>query len=370
MSKYQWSLWDNLNDFDLGKTEARKEVWCGSEALFFQGQHCFPVLLNKSLSLDSFLIQAEVVCTAESFVGLVFGAADSDNFELVYVSADNEWKLPNLQYDPVMNGSSTWQIYHGSRYQALVPVPLGEWVKLSLEVHSNSVSIFVGGNLQPQLIIPNIMLGNVLSGKIGVWGSSPSYIRNLSVEAIRPLTQLENAFDIKQQINETFVTEWMISKPYKRGDQPEHDPIWLKTSVEENGTLNLNRLYKSEAGAVVQVKCSFYLHEEKETLLCFGFSDRLRLWVNDQEVYDGEWKWCAPGNESDGRIRCDQSSVQIKWKAGINTICGEVTSLEGVFGWGLCVKTGLPKQFLMDANLPGYQLPVGTNDQNPHGMVH
>lgn len=57
--------------------------------------------------MNGFRLEAEVACTPVSFVGLVFGATDESNFELVYVSADNEWDLPNLQYDPVMNGSSS-----------------------------------------------------------------------------------------------------------------------------------------------------------------------------------------------------------------------------------------------------------------------
>lgn len=133
MYKFQWNLCDDLNDFDLGKSGANKGVWLDSVALCFEGEHCFPVLIRESLSMESFLLEAEVACTPGSFVGFVFGATDTENFELVYVSADNDWNLPNLQYDPVMNGSSTWQIYHGPRYQALVSVPPEQWVKLFSE---------------------------------------------------------------------------------------------------------------------------------------------------------------------------------------------------------------------------------------------
>ncbi|KIL39968.1 hypothetical protein SD70_16390 [Gordoniibacillus kamchatkensis] len=333
MFKLQWSLSDDLTEFDLGKSGARAGRWRDSDALCFDGGHCFPVLLREPLPMDSYLLEAEVACTPESFVGLVFGAADADNFELVYVSADNEWHLPNLQYDPVMNGSSTWQIYHGPRYQALVSVPAEQWVKLSLQVQPDSVSIFVGEGSAPSLIIANPMHGSASGGKIGVWGSSNSYMRNLAVRKIETAPFAEKAADLPQLEEVAFVTEWMVSK------LPEH--AWTRARVEENGTLNLNRLYASEEGAVVQAQCSFYLSEAKESDLSFGFSDRLRLWVNDAAVYEGEWKWHSPGKATDGRIRSDHASVPVSWKAGLNTIRAEVTSVEGMFGWGLSVQTGL-----------------------------
>lgn len=78
--------------------------------------------------------------------------------------------------------------------------------------------------------------------------------------------------------------------------------------------------------------------EEIETQLTFGFSDQLRLWVNEEEVYQGDWRWDPPG--SDGRIRCNFANVRVRWRAGLNTIRAEVTNNE-FFGWGLSLKTGL-----------------------------
>lgn len=44
-------------------------IWRDSDALCFEGEHCFPVLLREPLYMDSFLHEAEVVCTPGSFVG-------------------------------------------------------------------------------------------------------------------------------------------------------------------------------------------------------------------------------------------------------------------------------------------------------------
>lgn len=339
MSKLYWNFCDDLKDFDLGESGATKGIWRDSDALCFAGKHCVPVLLREPISMESYLLQAEVACRPETFVGLAFGATDSKNYELIYVSADNEWILPNLQYDPIMNGSSTWQIYHGPRYQAVVSVPPEEWVKLSIKVQPQSVSVYIGEATEPQLVIPN-KHGRASGGKIGIWGYSTSYLRNLSLEEIETVLITEIAVSNQKQ-DETLVTEWMVSNPYKIENQTVSNIAWIRAQVEENGTLNLNRLYTSEKGIAVQAKCSFYLPEEKETVLSFGFSDRLRLWVNEELVYEGEWKWHSPGEATDGRIRFDHACVPIHWIAGLNTIHAEVASEEVMFGWGLSVKTGL-----------------------------
>jgi hypothetical protein len=259
--------------------------------------------------------------------------------KLVYVSPGSDTSLGEIQYDPIMNGSSTWQIYQGPKYQAPAPFLQGEWMKLSLVVHPNTVAIYAGDTVTPQLVISNLQRGRS-KGKIGVWGYLPCYIRNLSIEEIHPTIVNRSSTDLKQLAAETLVTEWKVSRPYLKDAHVEAADKWVKATVEENGTLNLNRLFTSEKDTSIQVQSMFTIPEEIESLLSFGFSDLLRLWVNDIEIYQGEWKWDPPN--SDGRIRSDFSSAVVRWKTGLNTIRAEVTSQEVGFGWGLIVKTGLP----------------------------
>lgn len=332
MTQLAWSLYEDLNEFDPGDSGACSGVWRDREALYFVNKAGAPVLLRKAVDFACYRLQAEIACPGPAgFVGLIFGARDTDNFELVYVSPAYDDCPGEIQYDPFMNGSSTWQIYNGPRYQAPAPFPTGEWTKLMLDVQPHGVSIYVGETEVPQLVIPNLQHGRSV-GRIGVWGYLPSYIRNLSVEEIRPApVQRMEADHLDRLSAEAFVTDWTVSEP--GGNES-------RVSVEENGTLNLNRWFASAAGKAVRAECRFMLPEAKETVVSFGFSDRLRLWVNDEEVYEGGWKWGPP--ESDGRIRADHAEVPVRWKAGLNTIRAEITSEEVMFGWGLCVKTGLP----------------------------
>ncbi|NGQ96166.1 hypothetical protein G3578_13450 [Brevibacillus sp. SYP-B805] len=330
MTKLCMNLWDDWEHLDLGNSNARPGVYRGQNALYLEKTGT-PVFLREELPLDCFRLQAEVAIPEQvGFVGLVFGGRDSQNYELVYLAPEE------IQYDPVMNGSMTWQIYNGPMYQKPLPDTTGEWVKFSLEVQPNGAIVYLGDDPSPQLVISNLQHGGCV-GKIGFWGYLPSYIRNLSVEEMQPTPIMKRITDAKQLTAETYVTEWMVSKPYLANEQPaEHQ--WTKAIVEENGTLNINRIYPAEQGISVQAKSMFYLPEEKDTVCTFGFSDHLRLWINEEEVYQGEWRWDPP--KSDGRVRSDYAGIPVRWRAGLNTIRAEITHYE-FFGWGLSVKTGL-----------------------------
>ncbi|QGQ98225.1 hypothetical protein EHS13_26730 [Paenibacillus psychroresistens] len=340
MSKQSWSLSDNLELFELSNAHAHSAVWKDEQALYIDSETGIgtSVLLRDEVSFESFRLEVEIATPHSfAFIGIVFGATDINNYELVYVSPGSDSTAGEIQYDPIMNGSSTWQIYHGPKYQAPAPFFPGEWTKLALVVHSNSVAIYVGDTDVPQLIIPNLQSGSL--GKIGVWGYLPSYLRNFSVEQIQPSIFSSSPTDLKQLAEEGFITEWEISQPYLKNGQSVPKDNWSYAAVEENGTLNLNRPFTSTKDSAVQVQCKFTLAEEKETWLTWGFSDRLKLWVNDIEIYQGEWKWDPP--HSDGRIRFDFASTAVCWNAGLNTIQAEVARDEVAFGWGLSVKTGL-----------------------------
>ncbi|WP_127589216.1 hypothetical protein [Paenibacillus koleovorans] len=286
-----------------------------------------------------------MACTAASFVGLVCGAVDENNFDLVYVSGNNVLEYPSLQYDPIMNGSSTWQIYHGPLYQALVPVPHEEWVKLALHVQPGSIAIYVGESSSPALVIAKPKHRHTNGRQIGVWGTASGYLRHLTV---KEAASVEYAVEPALQApycGQSVVTEWLVSK------QPEYNPV--RTAVEANGTLNLNALFTSEQGATVMAACSFELGEEVESpWISFGFSDKLRLWVNGELLYEGSWRWLSPGDINDGRIRPDTVRLPLYWRKGLNTIRAEVTSEEVHFGWGLAMKVGLPGITFSSKNSP------------------
>ncbi|WP_159887284.1 LamG domain-containing protein [Paenibacillus puerhi] len=280
-AKRLYSLWDHGEELDLGNSRARQAEWKGRQALFLNGTNS-PVFIKEEIPFKSYRLQAEVAIPEEvGFIGLIFGARDTSNYELVYMPP------VEIQYDPIMNGSMTWQIYNGPAYQKPLPDTTGEWHTFTVEVHPHGAAVYLDDSPEPQLVISNLQHG-ASAGRIGFWNFLPSYIRNLSVEEIEPAAVEQRSALSGYLPSETLVTEWQVSQPYLHGCPPTAGQPWTKAVVEENGTLNINRLYKAEPGATLEARAEITLAEEKETLLSFGFSDHLRLWINEQEVYQGK----------------------------------------------------------------------------------
>jgi len=334
-----YSLWDDLEQFDLGDSAAIPSEWKDKRALYLERMNS-AVFLRTEVNYNCFRLQAEVAIPGEvGFVGLVFGARDPDNYELVYLAP------VEIQYDPVMNGSMTWQIYNGPSYQKPLSNMTKAWHKFSLEVQPEGVRVFLGENKEPALVITRLQHGGQQLGKVGLWSFLPSYIRNLLIEEISPAPIEPKEIDWKKLKAEAFITEWRVSNSFIQDEVKEQ--VWTKAFVEENGTLNMNRIHQAKPGAIVEVKSDFVIPEEEETVLSLGYSDSIRLWVNGEEVYQGDWYWNPPYH--DGRIRPDFARVPIRWKKGTNSIRAELVQKES-FGWGLSVTTGLSNMTFMNDN--------------------
>jgi hypothetical protein len=326
LNKQSRSLWDDVQLLDLGNSGARIGEYKGKPAMYLERAGAV-VLSRDHAPFEHYRLEADVaIPQAVGFVGLVFHARDADNYELIYLAPEE------IQYDPIMNGSMTWQIYNGPHYQKPLPNTTGRWRKLAVEVHPDQASVYLDDDPAPQLIITRLQHGGT-PGKIGFWGYLPGYIRNLTMQELSPETK--NSTVIVDNSMSGFLTNWLVSPPYSQGEQPVAKEHWTEASVEQHGTLNINRIYQAGLGATIQAQTELHFPTEQKTMLSLGYSDELRLWINEKDVYHGSWRWNPP--TSDGRIRSDHISLPIYWSAGMNIVRTELTNKE-TFGWGLACR--------------------------------
>ena len=104
---------------------AEAVTWQGHPALRLDGLAVLPGVQLRSGRLEVW-IGAEGAC----YPGLVFRQQDAGNYELAYAQPHTSGLWDTLQYDPVINATNTWQLYHGPAYQQLAEVPTGRWFLL------------------------------------------------------------------------------------------------------------------------------------------------------------------------------------------------------------------------------------------------
>ncbi len=340
MIMQHWPLWDKLDAFDGAEQEYRTGEWRGKRALYLN-MDGKPIMHQQELPCDCFRIKAEVAIPEQvGFIGLVFGGMDKDNYELIYLAPEE------IQYDPIMNGSMTWQIYNGSAYQHPLSLPSGEWVELAVEVHGRTAAVYLNDESEPRLVIHNLQHGGA-GRRVGVWSYLPAYVRNLSVHELPVSSTESDASEASHTAssltsgtvdanNASFIANWQVSCPFPAGTEPMDTQLeWHSAVIEENGTLNLNRLFRATPGSAIRVAAELVVDSSGEYGASFGYSDHLRLWINGEEVYTGKWLWNPP--VSDGRIRPDHAAVVLQLQEGRHEIRAEITNYES-FGWGLSMQ--------------------------------
>jgi hypothetical protein len=86
-------------------------------------------------------------------VRLQDGSVDFD----VQVTRPHKSSLPDaIQYAPVYQGASAWQLYHGPGATAAVTFEPGAWTHVRLVLQGEKAAVFVGDLVKPALVIPRL----------------------------------------------------------------------------------------------------------------------------------------------------------------------------------------------------------------------
>jgi hypothetical protein len=129
-----------------------------------------------------------------SFVGVAFHGRGRHQFDVVYTrpfnfnATDVRRRGYSLQYMSLPD--NTWEVlrqkFPGKYESALTPPPAAEsWVRLTLEIEGNRLSVFVDDANTPALVVE--LLNDRLQGGVGLWvgNNSEGWFRNLTIQSKR-----------------------------------------------------------------------------------------------------------------------------------------------------------------------------------------
>jgi hypothetical protein len=303
---------DTLDGLELHAATAQIAEVDGKAALELDG-----VALVPELELGDVGIQVEILAPAPCYPGIVFRLADLQSYELAYAVPVASGQSDAVQYDPVFNGSNTWQLHTGPAYQKNANVPTGEWFTLRIDVVGERAAIQVGDQ---QALVVERLSHEQTAGRVGVWTFRPARFRNLRVTQPRSLDSL---FGEASRAPEGAVDAWWL-------------PGIGRVASEPNGVLNVNR-YKPASDAEVRLIRCFDLEEEIDLEISFGYSDELRLSLDDTLLFEGANTFTGFENqEARGWVRPENNRLVHRTGAGRHRL-EAVLRLSEPFGWGLVV---------------------------------
>ena len=171
--------------------------------------------------LDGVIEYDLYITGARSYPGVYVRFRDMAQGEHFYIRPHRAGLYPDaVQYAPVVNGISEWQLYNGPGYTNGGVFPEGEWIPVRLEIAGSQARYFVGDLEAPALEVHYLEAGGG-AGAIALTGPKDG---SAYFSDFRYRTDVAPAFDPapEREIPEGMVREWLISQAYP-ADQVNRD---------------------------------------------------------------------------------------------------------------------------------------------------
>ena len=287
-------------------------------------------------------IEVDVYANSKrSFAGITF-RKQNNHMEEVYMRMHKSRQVDAVQYTPIFNNESNWQLYR--EYQAKVSFKNKGWNSLRVEVKNNSAQVFV--NNEKVMSVDHLRTDNN-SGEVGLFALFTNRFSNFRIthnDAVE--TQEKNK---PLPIDGTIISQWDITKakPYKEGTLNFNDfskEKYTTVATEKSGLLTISKhVKKSSSGNFEQNKENYIVArtaiktETSETkLFSFDYSDKIIVYLNGEVIFKGNNAFRAKGVQYMGHIAINTNKLYLPLKKGTNTI--HCVVLDKANGWGLMAK--------------------------------
>jgi hypothetical protein len=314
---------------------------------------------RRDVQFEDGTIDFDVQMTSRrSFVYVEFRGAGDGELEEMYLRPHKSSLPDAVQYAPVWQGRSSWQLYHGPGATAAVPFEPGVWTHVRVVVAGRRAALFVKNMEKPAMIVPRLGR-DPKPGYIGLRGFLPA-----DVPGAGPIARFTNvvvrpgpvAFDFDAALRPaaasspavtaepvTVVRSWAVSQSFvpARADVSELPAAavtgeFRKLDSEPDGLLELHRYVtvpknsRLTAGvARIRIRAATagtYAFE-------LGFSDIATVFLNGRPVFRGDGTFTTDAPRRDGLIGYDQARLYLPLVAGENELSILVSDVFG--GWGI-----------------------------------
>ncbi len=293
------------------------------------------------VELEDGTIEVDLAVGSErAFHGVVWRAQDVENYESFFVRPHQAGNPDAIQYTPVINDISSWQLYHGPGFWAPISFPIDEWFRIRVAFAGRRAEVYVAATDEPVLEIGELKLPP-RPGRIGILvGGAPVHLADFRYErgpvvfrrpAPAPVVPLEGV-----------VRAWEVSDAFPEeelGPLPALDPglvarrQWTEVVGEPSGLVDLSRVNGvRDSKNTVLARAVVRSAVAQTKLLRFGFSDRAVVYVNGRALYRGDDGYRSRDYRFLGSIGY-YDSLHVDLEEGANELVVAVS--EDFGGWGV-----------------------------------
>ena len=307
------------------------------------------------------VIDVDIAVTgARVFGGLHFRLSDDGRTsEWVYLRPHKSGLPDALQYTPVFNTGSNWQIYSNEGFTAPAVIPRDRWFPIRLEVRGAAARLFIEDMRTPALVMSDLKTG-LERGAIGLEvGNGSMYFSNFRVRAT-PDAPFERRLP---PMPPGTITRWRISPAFdalaRNLEQPPTPAEiagmpWQEVEAEPPGFVVLyrwldaphlkvtfqedfsTRLQPQPGMKVVYARATIESDRDQVKALALGYSDDVSVFLNGKILWRGRsaQRFRDPGFL--GIMDVENDTVYLPLRRGVNELILAVSELGG--GWGFIAR--------------------------------
>ena len=334
--------------WELPAKGAALEQVDGREALAIENGLAY----RRDVRLQDGTIEFDVQLTRRrSFVYIAFRMADDREHEEFYLRPHKSGLPDAVQYAPVYQDQSAWQLYHGPGATAAIEFEPGAWTHVRVVLAGRRAALFVGDASKPALVVPR--LGREPKpGYIALRAFVPAAARGGGPVAryanvsVRPgFVPFEFPPVAESPAAPGVVRAWEVSRSFVPPEEtapasalpsPETLGEFRRVEALPGGLVELHRLVplpkdSPDAAAVARVRVQAARAGVRGFDL--GFSDRVTVFLNGRPVFSGDASYSFDNPRRDGVIGYDQARLWLPLAPGDNELAVLVADAFG--GWGL-----------------------------------
>ncbi len=324
-------------NWDLPK-EATFERFDNRETLLLKGGRA----MVKNLNFTNGTIEVEVYANSmRSFAGITF-RRQFNNMEEVYMRMHKSNQADAVQYTPIFNNESNWQLFR--EYQAQVSFKNVGWNTLRIEVNNSTAKVFV--NDEKVMYIDDLRTDHT-SGEIGLFALFTNRFSNFCITHEDEAAVNENAG--KNPADPNIISQWEISKARAFKEEYINFDDFLEeqyetVKTEESGLLLISKHLKKSASGNFEANeeeytiatTSIYAESSETRLFSFDYSDKIIVFLNGEPIFRGDNSFRAKGVQYMGHIDLNTNKLYLRLEKGENKL--HCVVIDKANGWGLIGK--------------------------------
>lgn len=327
----------NSENWDFRNTNYTIHQFMGKESIeLSQGG-----IAVKDVEFLNGTIQVDINFTANfSFPGVFFRGQGPENLESFYIRPHQSGNPDAVQYTPVFNGLSGWQLYFGEGFWQAVELMPNTWHTIRINVLDDQADVYFNNMEEPILKITDLKR-DITPGEIGFNSGPPVHFANFKYSTENPVLIDREGSETNEK-EHGLITSWQLSNLLEDSDYSKKPTLdsrafnWDTYPTEETGTINIAKFRSAtETENTVLAKLIINAKEASIKELQFGYTDYIWAYFNGKLVYSGRNDYRSRDYRYLGSIGFFDT-FYLPLEKGDNEVVFVVRELFG--GWGLKAK--------------------------------